>query len=66
MMQQIFSQQLRFKDDEGRDFPEWEENKLSEISGFFSGGTPLTTRKDFYDGEIPFIKSGEISANRTA
>lgn len=28
MMQQIFSQQLRFKDENGEDFAEWEENKL--------------------------------------
>jgi type I restriction enzyme, S subunit len=66
VMQQIFSQELRFKDDDGQDFPEWEESKLGEISSFFSGGTPLTTKNDYYGGEIPFIKSGEISANKTA
>ena len=32
VMQQIFSQQLRFKDDDGRDFPEWEECSLKEIA----------------------------------
>ena len=57
---------LRFKQDDGRDFPDWEESKLGEISSFFSGGTPLTTNSDFYGGEIPFIKSGEISDNKTA
>ncbi|OIR12516.1 type I restriction modification DNA specificity domain protein [mine drainage metagenome] len=66
VMQQIFSQELRFKNDDGGDFPEWEENKLGEVSSFFSGGTPLTTNKGFYTGDIPFIKSGEIGANRTA
>jgi restriction endonuclease S subunit len=66
VMQQIFSQELRFKDEGGADFPEWEESKLGEISSFFSGGTPLTTKSDFYGGEIPFIKSGEISDNKTA
>ncbi|MEI8362129.1 MAG: restriction endonuclease subunit S [Betaproteobacteria bacterium] len=60
------SQELRFKDEAGQDFPEWEESKLGEISSFFSGGTPLTTKSDFYGGEIPFIKSGEISDNKTA
>ena len=57
---------LRFKDDDGKNFPEWEESKLGEISSFFSGGTPLTTKVDFYGGEIPFIKSGEIGDNKTA
>lgn len=66
VMQQIFSQELRFKDENGQGFPEWEESKLGEISSFFSGGTPLTTKNDYYGGEIPFIKSGEISANKTA
>ena len=28
MMQKIFSRELRFKDDEGRDYPDWEEKKL--------------------------------------
>ena len=65
VMQKIFSQELRFKDDEGREFPEWEEKKLGEISTFFSGGTPLTTNRKFYQGNIPFIKSGEINSLHT-
>ena len=31
-MQQIFSQKLRFKDDDGKEFPEWEEYPLSELA----------------------------------
>ena len=31
VMQQIFSQELRFKDDDGREFPEWEEKQADEI-----------------------------------
>ena len=31
VMQQIFSQEIRFTDDEGREFPEWEERKLAEV-----------------------------------
>lgn len=65
VMQQIFSQKLRFKDDDGREFPEWEEKKLGEIGSFFSGGTPTSTNKEFYNGDIPFIKSGEINATST-
>ena len=37
MMQQIFSQQLRFKDDNGQDFPNWEEKRLGEIAIFLKG-----------------------------
>ncbi|CEP99581.1 restriction endonuclease subunit S [Paraclostridium sordellii] len=31
MMQKIFSRELRFKDDEGRDYPEWEEGTVKDI-----------------------------------
>jgi type I restriction enzyme S subunit len=31
VMQKIFSQELRFKDEKGNDFPEWEERLFSEI-----------------------------------
>ena len=32
VMQKIFSQEIRFKDDNGQEFPKWEKKKLSEIS----------------------------------
>lgn len=31
MMQKIFSQEVRFKDDNGKDFPEWQTKKLGKI-----------------------------------
>ena len=31
MMQRIFSQKIRFKDQNGNDYPDWEEKKLGEI-----------------------------------
>lgn len=31
LMQKIFSRKLRFKDENGNDYPEWEEKKLGEI-----------------------------------
>jgi type I restriction enzyme, S subunit len=32
VMQKIFSQELRFKDDNGKDFPKWEKKKLGEVA----------------------------------
>lgn len=61
VMQKLFSQELRFKDENGKNYPKWEKLRLGDNATFFSGGTPLTTKKHFYDGEIPFIKSGEIN-----
>ena len=37
VMQQIFSQQLRFKDDNGEDFGDWEEKKLGELCKITTG-----------------------------
>ena len=31
LMQKLFTRQLRFKSDDGTDFPEWEEKKMSDI-----------------------------------
>ncbi|MEY8303734.1 restriction endonuclease subunit S [Anaerosalibacter bizertensis] len=37
MMQRIFSQEIRFKDDNGKDYPDWEEKKLGEVSDVRDG-----------------------------
>ena len=65
MMQKLFSQQIRFKADDGSEFGEWEDKKLGDISKTFSGGTPSSAKKEYYEGNIPFIKSGEISQKYT-
>lgn len=38
LMQKLFTQQLRFKSDDGTDFPEWEERKLGECVISISSG----------------------------
>jgi len=65
VMQKLFSQEIRFKGAIGSPFPDWERKKLGEIASFFSGGTPSSTEAIYYLGEIPFIKSGEISSAKT-
>ena len=44
---------------------DWEVRKLGNFAKFFSGGTPLTSKSEYYEGNIPFIKSGEIYFNET-
>lgn len=44
---------------------EWEKRKLGDITNSFSGGTPSVGNKAYYDGKIPFIRSGEINRNIT-
>ena len=44
---------------------DWEVKKFEKIAKFFSGGTPLTSKPEYYSGNIPFIKSGEIYFDKT-
>ncbi|WP_405315613.1 restriction endonuclease subunit S [Methanobrevibacter sp.] len=61
LMQQIFTQKLRFEEFDD----EWKPYKIGEISKTYSGGTPSTSKKEYYEGDIPFIKSGEINNSHT-
>jgi type I restriction enzyme S subunit len=62
LMQQIFSQAIRFKVDDGSDFPDWEEKNLGDVcSKAKSGGTPRSTTKEYYDGDIPFLAISDIT-----
>ena len=63
--EKIFSQKLRFKNEQGNYFPDWKLHKLGNLGMFFSGGTPLTSNRKYYQGNIPFIKSGEINSVKT-
>lgn len=58
VMQKIFSQKLRFKDENGNDFPDWEEKKLGEIGNTFNGLTGKT-KEDFGEGK-PYIQYKQI------
>lgn len=37
VMQKLFSQEVRFKADDGSEFPDWEEKKLGECGRFYTG-----------------------------
>ena len=66
VMQKLFSQEVRFKADDGSQFPEWEEKKLGDICKTFSGGTPKSGKARYYEnGTISFIRSGEIHDDKT-
>lgn len=63
-MQKLFHQEIRFKDENGNDYPDWEEKKLGEISEKIkAGGTPKTTIKEFYNGDIPFLTISDMTDN---
>lgn len=59
---------------EGSDIPQmreigytepWEQHKLGEVTESYSGGTPTVGVKEYYGGQIPFIRSAEINSDYT-
>ena len=61
MMQKLFSQQVRFKADDGSEFGEWEEKILSEIAEIIGGGTPSTNNEEYWNGDVVWLTPSEIS-----
>lgn len=53
MMQKLFSQQLRFKADDGSEFGEWEDKKLGEICSHFQSGKTITSATISENGAYP-------------
>lgn len=58
VMQQLFSQELRFKDENGRDFPDWEVKKLGELGETYSGLSGKS-KENFGIGK-PYIQYKQI------
>lgn len=58
IMQQIFSQQLRFKDENGEDYPDWEEKTLNEISSINPKSEKLPAEFVYIDLES--VESGVL------
>ena len=59
VMKKIFNQEIRFKDDNGNDFPDWEEKRLGEICKL-QGGYAFKSNS-FKDTGIPIIRISNIS-----
>ena len=43
------------------DKKKWEKKKLGDICDTFSGGTPSRSHPEYFNGDIPWIKSGELN-----
>ena len=62
LMQQIFSQAIRFKADDGSDFPDWEEEKLGDVSDCLDNRRqPLNgAERNQMKGDIPYYGANGI------
>ena len=65
-MQKIFSQELRFKADDGSEFPEWVEKKLGEVCDVIDGdrGINYPMSEDFNSkGYCLFLSAKNVTKN---
>jgi type I restriction enzyme S subunit len=58
VMQQLFSGQLRFKDENGNPYPDWEEKLLEEICSNISYG--MNAAATTYDGQNKYLRITDI------
>ena len=59
VMQQLFSQKLRFKKEDGNDYPDWEEKKLGEIFKSLKG-KGISKGQTVNEGKYQCILYGEL------
>ena len=63
VMKKIFSKEVRFKRDDGTDFPDWEDRNILEIAETYIG--LVTTMTEHYvDSGVPLIRNSDIKENR--
>lgn len=58
VMQQLFSQQLRFKDDNGQDFPDWGEKSLGDVYNITS--SKRVFQHEWTKSGVPFYRAREV------
>ncbi|HBC8639607.1 TPA: restriction endonuclease subunit S [Staphylococcus argenteus] len=64
-MQKIFSQELRYKDENGNDYPEWEKKKLKEIAYVYTGNTPSKKENIYWNkGEYVWVTPTDIDNSK--
>jgi len=43
---------------------DWQPRLLGKCAKFLSGGTPTKSRSEFWEGDIPWVSSGEMAQTR--
>jgi type I restriction enzyme S subunit len=59
IMKKLFGQELRFKKENGNDYPEWEDRKLGDFVEINSGQSPNGLLKE--NGTIPYFKVDQLN-----
>ena len=62
VMQQLFTQTLRFQDDHGHDFPDWEEKPLGSVATLVNGRA-YKQNELLSEGPYPVLRVGNFFSN---
>jgi type I restriction enzyme S subunit len=66
VMQKIFNQEIRFKDENGNEFPEWEVQALGDVSEITMGQSPNSNSYNSENIGMPLIQgNADISHRKT-
>lgn len=64
MIQQIFSQKLGFKDENGGKYPDWKSKQIRQIANVYNGFTPSTSNFKYWNGEIPWLSIADMKQGK--
>lgn len=65
MMQKIFSQELRFKAEDGGEFSEWESKRVADTGQVVTGNTPSKSIEAYWnDPKVPWITPTDIDDSK--
>lgn len=62
VIQQLFSQQLRFTRPDGSHFPVWQEKRLRDVADVIGGGTPDTKNPRYWGDDIVWLTPSEVKS----
>ncbi|MDG0826372.1 restriction endonuclease subunit S [Staphylococcus equorum] len=68
-MQKIFLQELRFKDENGNDYPEWKHETLNELNCYFTDGNygegyPKSDDMSNFEEGVAFLRGSNLKKGR--
>jgi type I restriction enzyme S subunit len=66
VMQKLFSQELRFKDEDGNEYSDWKEVKLGEVAKVVMGQSPDSKSYNVDGDGIPLIQGNADIQNRVS
>ena len=63
VMKKIFSQEVRFKKEDGSNYPDWEDTIVKEIGVVVTGNTPSTKEEQNYGQDYLWVTPADITKN---